>query len=98
MRNFCTTYAMRVGGYEHAHASTYAMRLGNSNTHARTLLLSVSLCLGGLQEDAHVLSFRRSSWLESHLLNVPELGSGFRKSHREASYDLITIRLALFWT
>ena len=35
------------------------------------------LCLGGLQEDAHVLSFRRSSWLESHLLNVPELGSGF---------------------
>ena len=95
MRNFCTTYAMRVGGYEHAHASTYVR---NSNTHARTPLLSVSLCLGGLQEDAHVLSFRRSSWLESHLLNVPELGSGFRKSRREASYDLITIRLALFWT
>ena len=36
MRNFCTTYEMRVGGYEHTHASTYAMHLGNSNTHVRT--------------------------------------------------------------
>ena len=95
--NFCTTYEMRVGGYEHVHAPTYAMCLGNSNAHAWIPLLS--LCLGQLQEeDAHVLSFRRSWWLESHLLNVLELGSGFRKSHREASYDLITIRLALFWT
>ena len=37
-----------------AHASTYAMCLGNSNTHARTPLLSVSLCLGRLQEDSWI--------------------------------------------